>query len=83
MVTRKEFRRLKEQVEAMMERSGLTKEDVRRKNNNATTFFERAKNEYGRLVLLCHRTRRIFRVKRRVQHGQRGSVRAIATSSLR
>jgi hypothetical protein len=35
------------------------------------------------LVLLCHRTRRIFRVKRRVQHGQRGSVRAIATSSLR
>ena len=36
-----------------------------------------------RLILLCHRTRRIFRVKRRVQHGQRGSVRAIATSSLR
>jgi hypothetical protein len=35
------------------------------------------------LVLLCQRTRRIFRVKRRVQHGQRGSVRAIATSSLR
>jgi hypothetical protein len=35
------------------------------------------------LILLCHRTRRIFRVKRRVQHGQRGSVRAIVTSSLR
>jgi hypothetical protein len=35
------------------------------------------------LVLLCHRTRRLFRVKRRVQHGQRGKLRAIATSSLR
>jgi len=34
------------------------------------------------LILLRHRTRRIFRVKLRAQHGQRGRVRAIATSSL-
>ena len=45
--------------------------------------FDRLQAMAEDLVLLCHRTRRIFRVKRRVQHGQRGSVRAIATSSLR
>jgi hypothetical protein len=36
-----------------------------------------------RLILLCHKLRRVFRVKRRAQHGHRGRVRAIATINIR
>ena len=35
------------------------------------------------LILLCHKACRIARVKLRAQHGHLGSVRAIATASLR
>lgn len=37
----------------------------------------------GRIVLLRHNSWRHFRVKLRAQQGQRGSIRAIATTSLR
>jgi len=35
------------------------------------------------LILLCHRTRRMFRARVRAQNGQRGSSRASATASWR
>jgi hypothetical protein len=35
------------------------------------------------LVLLCHKLRRGFRVKRRAQQGHRGSIRAMATINIR
>ena len=37
----------------------------------------------SRLLLLCHKLRRVFRVKRRAQHGHRGRVRAIAAINIR
>jgi hypothetical protein len=37
----------------------------------------------GGLILLRHKARRVFRVKLRAQHGHLGSVRAMATTSLR
>ena len=44
-----------------------------------------AKSPFGiaRLILLHHKAWRVARVKLRAQHGHLGSVRAIATASLR
>lgn len=38
---------------------------------------------YEQLILLCHRTRRMFRARVRAQNGQRGSSRTSATASWR